>query len=68
DLSREMPLATGIIDLAGFMRAIAALGYDGPVIAEPFSAPVTDLAATDPLAAARLLADATARSIALAEG
>jgi len=28
-------LATGVIDAAGFLKALAAIGYDGPVRAEP---------------------------------
>jgi predicted xylose isomerase-like sugar epimerase len=35
------------------MQALQKLGYDGPVMPEPFSQRVSDLAATDPLAAAR---------------
>ena len=53
DTVRTLPLETGIIDLAGFMHALQELGYDGPVMPEPFSQRVNDLAAHDPLAAAR---------------
>lgn len=38
DLVRELPAATGIIDLKAFLNALAAIGYDGPVRAEPFNA------------------------------
>jgi len=34
---RELPCATGIINLKGFLGALAAIGYDGPVRAEPFN-------------------------------
>lgn len=37
DNSRELPLATGIIDVAAFLNALAATGYDGPVRPEPFN-------------------------------
>jgi sugar phosphate isomerase/epimerase len=37
DLLRELPCATGIINLKGFLGALAAIGYDGPVRAEPFN-------------------------------
>ena len=37
DLLRELPCATGIINLKGFLSALAAIGYDGPVRAEPFN-------------------------------
>ncbi len=53
DLSRALPMETGGIDEAPAMMAkLAAIGYDGPVIAEPFSARINELAGTDPLAAA----------------
>jgi sugar phosphate isomerase/epimerase len=35
DNARELPMATGVIDTAGFIDALAALGYDGPVRPEP---------------------------------
>ncbi len=34
---RELPGATGQIDLSGFLRALADLGYDGPVTCEPMN-------------------------------
>jgi 2-keto-myo-inositol isomerase len=37
DLARELPGATGVIDLDGFIKALVKIGYDGPVRAEPFS-------------------------------
>lgn len=36
DRQRELPGATGVIDLAQFLGALRGLGYDGPVRAEPF--------------------------------
>ena len=40
DDHRELPAATGVIPLAVFLRSLAAIGYDGPVQAEPFNATV----------------------------
>ena len=37
DTQRTLPGETGVIDLVGFMQALAGIGYDGPVIIEPFS-------------------------------
>ena len=37
DNRRAMPGQTGVIDIAGFLGALARIGYDGPVMAEPFS-------------------------------
>ena len=53
DTVRTLPMETGVIDLVGFMRALREMGYDGPVMPEPFSQRINDLAATDPQAAAR---------------
>ena len=36
DLDRRLPYDTGVIDLAGFMGAVHAAGYSGPVKVEPF--------------------------------
>ena len=36
DNERELPGATGVLDLPGFLNALKGLGYDGPVVAEPF--------------------------------
>ncbi|MBI5800832.1 MAG: sugar phosphate isomerase/epimerase [Verrucomicrobia bacterium] len=36
DRQRELPGATGVIDLTQFFGALTRLGYDGPVRAEPF--------------------------------
>jgi sugar phosphate isomerase/epimerase len=38
DDHRELPAATGVIPLKAFLRSLAAIGYDGPVQAEPFNA------------------------------
>lgn len=37
DLSRELPCATGVIDIAAFLNALQTIGYDGPVRPEPFN-------------------------------
>ena len=37
DHVRAMPGETGVIDIAAFLGALAEIGYDGPVMAEPFS-------------------------------
>ena len=43
DLVRDLPGATGVIDLKGFLGALVAIGYDGPVRAEPFKAELRKL-------------------------
>ncbi len=37
DNVRDLPAATGVIDIAAFLRALQHIGYDGPVMVEPFS-------------------------------
>jgi sugar phosphate isomerase/epimerase len=37
DNERELPGATGVIDLAAFLGALQQVGYDGPARAEPFN-------------------------------
>jgi len=36
DLSRALPGTTGVIDITGFLHALARIGYAGPVRVEPF--------------------------------
>ena len=33
---RDLPGATGVIDIAGFLHSLRGIGYDGPVTPEPF--------------------------------
>ena len=37
DGRRELPMATGVIDVKTFLNALHRIGYDGPVRAEPFN-------------------------------
>lgn len=61
DLSRTLPMETGVIPAPEMLRVLAGLGYDGAVIAEPFSARINELAARDPLSAARETCEAQER-------
>ena len=36
DVRRKLPVTTAVIDLKGFINALAKIGYDGPVECEPF--------------------------------
>ena len=51
DNRRELPAATGVIDIRPFLGALQTIGYDGPVRAEPFNQPLRDLD-NDPACAA----------------
>jgi len=61
DQVRRLPMETGVIDLPGFIRKLNQMGYDGPVMAEPFSAPLNEIAPKDPRRAAQMTADAMNR-------
>lgn len=37
DNVRALPGETGVLDIVGFLQTLQAIGYDGPVTAEPFS-------------------------------
>ncbi len=43
DHVRDLVAATGVIDLKGFLDALRAIGYDGPVVCEPFKKELADL-------------------------
>lgn len=43
DNRRKLPCTTGVIDIDGFMQALADAGYDGPVTAEPFDPEISAL-------------------------
>lgn len=57
DLSRALPLETGVLDAVDFMQRLQRIGFDGPVMPEPFSASLNAIAAEDPIAAAQKLGD-----------
>jgi sugar phosphate isomerase/epimerase len=50
DLKRELPCATGVIDLKAFLQALVDIGYDGPVRAEPFKAELRSLSPDEAVA------------------
>jgi sugar phosphate isomerase/epimerase len=43
DGKRELPLATGVINLKDFMQGLVDIGYDGPIRTEPFNQTLNDL-------------------------
>lgn len=50
DLKRDLPMATGVIDLKAFLGALVQIGYDGPVRAEPFKAELREMPAEQAVA------------------
>jgi sugar phosphate isomerase/epimerase len=51
DGKRELPAATGVIDVKTFLSALQEIGFDGPVRAEPFNEAVRKMAPEDAVAA-----------------
>lgn len=47
DTVRDLPGATGVIDIKTFLSTLKELGYDGPVMVEPFSERVRQLSAEE---------------------
>ena len=62
DNQRELPLATGVIEIREFLEALVEIGYDGPVRAEPFSKKLNEMEDDE---AARLSAKALNDAFAL---
>lgn len=55
---RCLPGETGVIDLTTFLGTLKRIGYDGPVVVEPFNAPLRAMAPDD---AVRTTAEALSR-------
>ncbi len=62
DNTRDLPCATGVIDLKAFLGALVKIGFDGPVRAEPFK---SDLRRLPPEVAVDLTAKAMKRAVLL---
>jgi sugar phosphate isomerase/epimerase len=54
---REMPGTTGVIDLTGFLAALRAIGYAGPLTVEPFHGAIKAMSPNDAAAAASAALD-----------
>jgi len=64
DNQRKLPGTTEVIDLDGFMQALADADYDGPVTAEPFDTTINALPAAEAAAiTARTTRNAVARAV-----
>ncbi|MCS7239346.1 MAG: sugar phosphate isomerase/epimerase [Thermoguttaceae bacterium] len=64
DSVRELPLATGVIDMKGFLGALVEIGFEGPAYIEPFKAELRRLPTEKALA---LVAESMKKCIALIE-
>ncbi|MEQ8532666.1 MAG: TIM barrel protein, partial [Imperialibacter sp.] len=50
DRKRELPLATGVINMKDFLQGLIDIGYDGPVRTEPFNQALNELENDEALA------------------
>ena len=62
DNQRELPVATGVIEIKPFLDALVKIGYAGPARAEPFNQPLRDL---DDEAACKATITAMKKAVAL---
>jgi len=53
DNVRGMPGETGVIDIRGFLQGLKKIGYDGPLMAEPFSDRLRKMEAEDAVRATK---------------
>lgn len=53
DQQRELPGATGVLRVDEFMKGLQDMGYDGPVLVEPFYAPLKAMPFEDAVVAAK---------------
>ncbi len=65
DNRRGLPCSTGVIDVKTFLGAMIRIGYDGPVVCEPFAEELRQMPPEQVLAA---VATAMKKAAALAEG
>lgn len=65
DNRRGLPCSTGVIDVKTFLWAMIRIGYDGPVVCEPFAEELRQMPPEQVLAA---VAAAMKKAAALAEG
>ena len=59
ELSRDLPGRQGVIDSAALLAVLRHIGYEGPVVAEPFNRPLQSLDADGAVAAASEALDLT---------
>ena len=57
EFRRELPLATGVTDIAGFMQGLRQKGYAGPVAIEPWSQRLRDMPVEEAVATVKAAFD-----------
>ena len=57
EFQRELPGAVGTIDVAGMLGKLDAIGFDGPVVVEPWNQQLREMPPADAIAKAKLALD-----------
>ncbi len=57
EFERELPGATGIINLTGMLKSLNALGFEGPIVVEPWNARLREMAPVDAVEQAKCALD-----------
>ena len=57
EFQRELPGATGTIDLTGMLKKLDALGFDGPIVVEPWNAQLREMSPPDAIEQTKIALD-----------
>ncbi|WP_319407400.1 sugar phosphate isomerase/epimerase family protein [uncultured Desulfosarcina sp.] len=57
EFQRELPGATGMIDLTGMLKTLDALGFDGPIVVEPWNEPLRKMSPPDAIEKVKIALD-----------
>jgi sugar phosphate isomerase/epimerase len=57
EFQRELPGAVGTIDIAGMLRKLDAIGFDGPLVVEPWNAQLREMSPADAIEKVKLALD-----------
>ena len=57
EFERELPGTTGVVDLTGMLAKLDALGFDGPIVVEPWNAPLREMRPADAIQKTKIALD-----------
>ena len=57
EFQRELPGATGTIDLTGMLRTLDTLGFDGPIVVEPWNEQLRKMSPSDAIEKTKIALD-----------
>lgn len=62
EFERELPGATGVIDLDGMLGKLDAIGFSGPVVVEPWNEPLSNMLPSDAVGLVKTALDQSLKS------